>query len=97
MAEVRLAPNQLTPFEWRVMTLYASGLRRSEIAARVHVSPRTVTATLTTSKEKLAARSLAEAAAMVGYLLHAGSDNGRSSGVQRGDSPFPDSPGRGAT
>jgi DNA-binding CsgD family transcriptional regulator len=59
----RLAP--LTAFERRVLALFAAGFSRSEIAAAVKLSPKTVSNTLTAAKEKVGARSLVEAAVLV--------------------------------
>ncbi|HKW73396.1 MAG TPA: helix-turn-helix transcriptional regulator [Candidatus Dormibacteraeota bacterium] len=55
----------LTPFEKNTMNLFASGLHRREIADRLRRSPKTISNSLTVAKEKLGARSLAEAAALI--------------------------------
>ena len=58
----------LTPFERNTLHLFASGMHRREIAGRLGRSPKTISNSLTVAKEKLGARSLAEAAALlVGY------------------------------
>jgi len=54
----------LTAFESRALELFASGFDRNEIAQRLHRSPKTISNCLTLSKEKLGARSLAEAVAL---------------------------------
>jgi DNA-binding CsgD family transcriptional regulator len=55
----------LTPFELRTMEMLAAGLDRNEIAQILHRAPKTISNCLTTAKEKLGARSLAEAAALL--------------------------------
>jgi DNA-binding CsgD family transcriptional regulator len=58
----------LTPTERRMLELRASGLTRTEIASLLHRSPQTISNSLTIAKEKLGARSLVEAAALVSNL-----------------------------
>lgn len=53
---------RLTPFERHLLALMASGLKRKEIARAVNKSPQTVSNSMTVAKDKLGARSLAEAA-----------------------------------
>jgi DNA-binding NarL/FixJ family response regulator len=53
---------RLTPFERHLLELMASGLKRKEIARAVNKSPQTVSNSMTVAKDKLGARSLAEAA-----------------------------------
>jgi DNA-binding NarL/FixJ family response regulator len=53
---------RLTPFERHLLELIASGLKRKEIARAVNKSPQTVSNSMTVAKDKLGARSLAEAA-----------------------------------
>ena len=55
----------LTPFELNTLHLFASGMHRREIAGRLGRSPKTISNSLTVAKEKLGARSLAEAAALL--------------------------------
>jgi DNA-binding NarL/FixJ family response regulator len=57
--------SNLTAFERRILSLLASGLSRTEIAAAVGRSPQTVSNVLTTTKEKLKARSLTQAAVLL--------------------------------
>jgi DNA-binding NarL/FixJ family response regulator len=57
----------LTTTEKRVLEAFSDGRTRAEIAKIVGLSPRTVGHVLTVAKEKLGARSLAEAA--VRYCL----------------------------
>ncbi len=45
--------------------MLAAGLDRNEIAHIVHRAPKTISNCLTTAKEKLGARTLAEATAML--------------------------------
>lgn len=52
----------LTAFERQVLQLFASGTPRGEIATRLNRAPKTISNSLTAAKEKLGARSLAEAA-----------------------------------
>src|SRR5258708_14351011 len=52
---------RLTPFERHLLELMASGLKRKEIARAVKKSPQTVSNSMTVAKDKLGARSLAEA------------------------------------
>jgi DNA-binding NarL/FixJ family response regulator len=56
---------RLTPFERQLLELMASGLTRKEIARAVNKSPQTVSNSMTVAKDKLGARSLAEAAVRV--------------------------------
>jgi len=53
---------RLTPFERHLLELMATGLKRKEIARAVNKSPQTVSNSMTVAKDKLGARSLAEAA-----------------------------------
>ena len=55
----------LTAFERRTLELFASGLSRGEIARVLNRAPKTISNSLTAAKEKLGARSLAEAAALI--------------------------------
>jgi DNA-binding CsgD family transcriptional regulator len=55
----------LTPTERRILELRAAGLNRNDIAQLMHRSPQTISNSLTIAKEKLGARSLVEAAALV--------------------------------
>ena len=59
------AKSRLTPFEIYVVQLMAAGLRRGEIARKLHRSPQTVSNLLTKAKDKLGARTVAEAIALV--------------------------------
>jgi len=68
VAEARLRTNsstQLSQLEERCLRLYGAGWNRSEISAMVRVSARTVGNSLTVAKEKLGARSLAQAALLL--------------------------------
>lgn len=56
---------ELTAFERRALELFASGMRRIEIAHVLNRAPKTISNNLTTAKDKLGARSLAEAAVLV--------------------------------
>jgi DNA-binding NarL/FixJ family response regulator len=56
---------QLTAFERRTLELMASGLDRHQIGRLLNRAPKTISNCLTDAKEKLGARSLAEAAALV--------------------------------
>ena len=58
----RGAGTALTPTEERVAELAAEGLRNAEIAARLHVTPKTVEATLTRVYRKVGVRSRTELA-----------------------------------
>ncbi len=72
MAESRLqfgASIELSELEIRCLRLYGAGWTRDEISRMARVSRRTVGATLTVSKEKLGARSLAHAALVLSGLL----------------------------
>lgn len=55
----------LTATERRILELHASGLSRSEIALLLRRAPQTISNSLTIAKEKLSARTLAEAAALI--------------------------------
>jgi DNA-binding CsgD family transcriptional regulator len=55
----------LSAFERRTLELFASGLPRREIAEILNRAPKTISNSLTSAKEKLGARSLAEAAALL--------------------------------
>ena len=55
----------LTPFERRLLELMAAGLNRTEIARALDRSPQTISNSLTVAKEKLGARSLAQAAVLI--------------------------------
>ena len=57
--------DRITPFERSILRLIASGKHRSEIAEKLNRSPQTISNALTIAKDKLGARSLAEAAALV--------------------------------
>ena len=57
--------SQLTPFEFYVLQLMAAGMRRSEIAHKLHRSPQTISNLLTLAKDKIGARTLSEATALV--------------------------------
>jgi len=58
-------PIGLTPFERRVLELFASGSPRSEIARILNRAPKTISNSLTAAKDKLGARSLTEAAVLI--------------------------------
>jgi DNA-binding CsgD family transcriptional regulator len=58
----------LTPTERRILELRASGFTRSEIATLLRRSPQTISNSLTIAKEKLGARSLVEAAALIATM-----------------------------
>lgn len=64
-AKLSNSRSQLTPFESYVLQLIARGMRRSEIARKLHRSPQTVSNLLTVAKDKLGARTLSEATALV--------------------------------
>lgn len=66
-------PDRLTASEYRIMWLHARGLDRKQIARALGRSPQTISNSLTLAKEKLGARSLAEAV----WLL-IGSSEGRN-------------------
>lgn len=51
----------LSPFEYRILHLYASGMNRSAIARALKVSPATVSHSLTIAKEKIGASTPIEA------------------------------------
>jgi DNA-binding CsgD family transcriptional regulator len=54
----------LTASERRALELFASGMPRSEIAQVLNRAPKTISNSLTAARDKLGARSLAEAAAL---------------------------------
>ena len=56
---------KLTPFERRVLELFASGSPRGEIARILNRAPKTISNSLTAAKDKLGARSLTEAAVLI--------------------------------
>jgi DNA-binding NarL/FixJ family response regulator len=56
---------RITELESRVLCLYATGLNRSQIGARVGLSERTVGHYLTVAKEKLGASTLVQAVVIV--------------------------------
>lgn len=58
---------RLTPFERHLLELMAAGLKRKEIARAVNKSPQTVSNSMTLAKDKLGARSLAEAAVRLAH------------------------------
>ena len=58
------APN-LTASERRTLELFAAGLPRGEIAQLLNRAPKTISNSLTAARDKLGARSLAEAAALI--------------------------------
>ena len=55
----------LTAFERRTLELFAGGLPRGEIAQLLKRTPKTISNSLTAARDKLGARSLAEAAALI--------------------------------
>jgi DNA-binding CsgD family transcriptional regulator len=55
----------LTAFERRALELFATGLPRREIAHALHRAPKTISNSLTMARDKLGARSLAEAAVLL--------------------------------
>ena len=55
----------LTAFERRTLGLFASGMPRREIAQMLNRAPKTISNSLTAAKDKLGARSLPEAAALL--------------------------------
>jgi len=55
----------LSAFERRTLELFAAGLPRREIAQLLNRAPKTISNSLTASRDKLGARSLAEAAALM--------------------------------
>lgn len=57
--------SDLTAFERRALELFAAGLRRREIAQLLNRAPKTISNCLTAARDKLGARSLAEAAALI--------------------------------
>lgn len=59
------AQSRLTPFEIYVCQLMAGGMRRGEIARKLRRSPQTISNLLTRSKDKLGARTVAEAIALI--------------------------------
>jgi DNA-binding CsgD family transcriptional regulator len=58
---------RLTPFERQLLELVADGLRRREIAEELNRAPQTISNSLTIAKDKLGARTLAEAASLVSH------------------------------
>jgi DNA-binding CsgD family transcriptional regulator len=56
---------ELTPSERNTLWLFASGMHRRDIAERLRRTPKTISNCLTIAKEKLGARSLAEAVALL--------------------------------
>lgn len=57
--------SDLTAFERRALELFAAGLQRREIARQLNRAPKTISNCLTAARDKLGARSLAEAAAVI--------------------------------
>lgn len=55
----------LTAFERRALELFAGGMPRREIAHQLNRAPKTISNSLTAARDKLGARSLAEAAALI--------------------------------
>lgn len=55
----------LTAFERRALEMFAGGLQRREIALQLNRAPKTISNSLTAARDKLGARSLAEAAALL--------------------------------
>jgi len=55
----------LTAFERRNLELFAAGLPRGEIARLLKRAPKTISNSLTAAKDKLGARSLGEATALL--------------------------------
>ena len=55
----------LTAFERRSLELFAAGLPRGEIAHLLKRAPKTISNCLTAARDKLGARSLAEAAVLI--------------------------------
>jgi DNA-binding CsgD family transcriptional regulator len=71
MAQARLPvadPIGLSDLEARCLRLYGAGWNRDEISKMARVSRRTVGAALTIAKEKLGARTLANAALILSGL-----------------------------
>jgi DNA-binding CsgD family transcriptional regulator len=64
----RAAPNELTEAERRVAELAATGLTNREVAARLHMSAKTVEANLTRAYRKLGIHSRAELGARLGNM-----------------------------
>jgi DNA-binding CsgD family transcriptional regulator len=69
----RLCTNRLTQLEHRILSLYATGLRRAQIGARVGLSEHTISHYLTIAKEKLGADTLVQAAVLA--LVHTGRED----------------------
>jgi DNA-binding NarL/FixJ family response regulator len=68
-AHVHVYPKtRLTPFEEHLLQLLAAGMRRGEIARKLHRAPQTISNSLTTAKNKIGARTLAEAVARISDL-----------------------------
>jgi DNA-binding NarL/FixJ family response regulator len=63
--ETAFSDASLTAFERHVLQLFASGLPRGEIARALNRAPKTISNSLTAAKDKLGARSLAEAAVLL--------------------------------
>jgi DNA-binding CsgD family transcriptional regulator len=59
----------LTASERRTLELFAAGLPRGEIAHLLKRAPKTISNSLTAARDKLGARSLAEAAALIAAEL----------------------------
>jgi DNA-binding CsgD family transcriptional regulator len=57
--------SNLTAFERRTLGLFAAGVPRGEIAQLLQRAPKTISNSLTAARDKLGARSLAEAAALM--------------------------------
>lgn len=57
--------SSLTAFERRTLELFAAGAPRHEIARLLKRAPKTISNCLTSARDKLGARSLAEAAALL--------------------------------
>ncbi len=55
----------LTAFERRSLEMFAAGLPRGEIAHLLKRAPKTISNCLTAARDKLGARSLGEAAALI--------------------------------
>ena len=60
-----ISGSNLTAFERRALELFAAGLQRREIAQELNRAPKTISNSLTAARDKLGARSLAEAAALI--------------------------------
>lgn len=64
---------ELTPYERNTLWLFASGMHRRDIAEQLRRTPKTISNCLTIAKEKLGARSLAEAAALLAATINSAS------------------------